>query len=73
MFTNTQEAGKELNAGLYMRALKQIRSWSWRRGEKKLTDVSKVEPERPWAGLAEWLRAAHSMLDDKTLTRNADR
>ena len=35
--------------------------------------VTQATPERPWAGLAEWLRAAHSMLDDKTLTRNADR
>jgi len=75
MFTNTQQAGKELNARLYMRALKQIRSWSWSRGEKKLIGLSEAEAERPWAGLAEWLRAAHSMLDNKTveLTRNADR
>ena len=75
MFTNTQDAGKELDAGLYMRALKQISSWSWRRGEKKLTDVYEAQTERPWAGLAEWLRVAHSMLDDKTveLSRNADR
>ena len=75
MFTNTQEADKEIYAGLYMRAKKQIRSWSWRRGAKKLTDVYEAEPERPWAGLAEWLRVAHSLLDDKTvgLSRNADR
>jgi len=75
MFTNTQDADKELNAGLYMRALKQIRSWSWRRGEKKLIGLSEAETERPWAGLAEWLRVAHSLLDDKTveLTRHVDR
>ena len=77
MFTNTQDAGKELNAGLYMRALKQIRSWSWRGDEKKFIGLSEAEAEteRPWAGLAEWLRVAHSLLDEKTveLTRNADR
>ena len=73
MFTNTQDAGKKLNAGLYVRALKQIRSWSWHR-TKLSTKVSEAETERPWAGLAEWLRVAHSLLDDKTaqLTRNAD-
>jgi hypothetical protein len=79
MFTNTQDAGKEIYAGRYLRAMKQIRSWSWSRswgwGKKKLTNVSEAETERPWAGVAEWLRLAHSMLDDKAveLTRNADR
>ena len=77
MFTNTQDAGKEIYAGRYLRAMKQIRSWSWSRswGKKKLTHVSEAETERPWAGVAEWLRLAHSMLDDKAveLTRNADR
>jgi hypothetical protein len=77
MFTNTQDAGKELYAGRYLRVIKQVRYWSWFRGlgKKKLTNVSEAETERPWAGVAEWLRAAHSLLDDKTvvLTRNADR
>jgi len=77
MFTNTQDGGNEIYAWRYLRAMKQIRSWSpfWGRGKKKLTNVSKAETERPWAGVAEWLRAAHSLLDDKTvvLTRNADR
>jgi hypothetical protein len=47
--------------------------WSW--SKKKSTDLAEVETERPWAGLAEWLRAAHSMLDEKAveLTHNADR
>ncbi|MGB9121704.1 MAG: hypothetical protein WCE73_13865 [Candidatus Angelobacter sp.] len=37
--------------------------------------MSEVETQRPWAGLAEWLRVAHSMLDEKAveLTRNAER
>jgi hypothetical protein len=76
MFTNTQDAGKGIDAGLYMRARKQIRSWSWSwsRGKKKFTNVADAEPERPWSDLAEWLRVAHSMLDEKAveLTRNAD-
>jgi hypothetical protein len=35
---------------------------------------SQAETEPPWAGVAEWLRAAHSMLDEKNveLTRNDD-
>ena len=77
MFTNTQDAGKEIYAGRYLRAMKQVRSWSrfWGRSKQELTNASEAETERPWAGVAEWLRAAHSLLDDKTvvLTRNADR
>jgi hypothetical protein len=77
MFSNTQDDSKEIYAGHYLRAMKQVRYWSWFRGQdkKKLTNVSGAETERPWAGVAEWLRAAHSLLDDKTvvLTRNADR
>lgn len=76
MFTNTQDSGKEIDAGLYMRARTQIRSWSWSwgRSKKKLTNISEAETERAWAGVAEWLRVAHSMLDEKAvdLTRNAD-
>jgi hypothetical protein len=67
MFTNTQDAGNAIDAGLYLRARKQIRSWSWSLGwSKKESHVSEVQTERPWAGLAEWLRAAHSLLDEKT-------
>lgn len=66
MFTNTQDAGKEIEARLYMRARRQIRSWSWSWGKKKFTNVAVAEPERPWAGVAEWLRVAHSLLDEKT-------
>ena len=75
MFTNTQDAGKEIDAGLYLRARRQIRSWSWGWGKKKFTNVADAEIERPWAGVAEWLRLAHSMLDEKAveLTRNGDR
>jgi hypothetical protein len=78
MATNTQDAGNESYAGLYLRARRQIRSWSWSLfwswDKKKLADVSEAETERPWAGVAEWLRVAHSLLDDRTvdLTRNPD-
>lgn len=74
MFTNTQDAENDIDAGLYQRAKKQIRPWSWGRSKRKLTKVSESETERPWAGLAEWLRLAHSMLDEKAveLTRTAD-
>jgi hypothetical protein len=69
MFTNTQDAGSAMDARPYLRARKQIRSWSWGRSwswnKKKLTEVSEAEAERPWAGLAEWLRVAHSLLDEK--------
>jgi len=77
MFTNTQEVGNDIDSGLYLRAMKQIRSWpwSWGQGKKKFANAADAETERPWAGLAEWLRAAHSILDEQTseLTRNADR
>ena len=75
MFINTQDVGNEIDPRFYLRAMKQIRSWSWGRGKKKLTNVSDAETERPWAGVAEWLRVAHSLLEEKTaeLTRNADR
>jgi hypothetical protein len=76
MDTNTQDAGKEIYAGLYLRAKRQLRSlnWSRSRSKKEATNSAETETERPWAGLAEWLRVAHSLLDDKTveLTRNAD-
>lgn len=76
MFTNTQDIGKEVSAGLVMRARRQTRSWpwSWGRGKKKFSSVADAETERPWAGVAEWLRVAHSLLDDKTaeLTRNPE-
>lgn len=75
MFTNTQEVGNEINAGLYMRARRQIWSWSWGWRKTKFTNVANAEIERPWAGVAEWLRVAHSLLDEQTseLTSNADR
>jgi len=55
--TNTQDAGSQTQ--------KQIGSWSWRWNTKKPTEVSEREIEQPWAGVAEWLRAAHSLLDEK--------
>jgi hypothetical protein len=74
MATNTQAAGKSINARLYLRVKTQIRSWAWGWGKKELIHLSEAETERPWAGLAEWLRMAHSLLDEKTveLTRKAE-
>ena len=78
MFSNTQESSKEVNTGIYMRAKRQLRSLSWSgrlsRSKKTSINLAADETERPWAGLAEWLRVTHSLLDDKTaeLTSNAD-
>ena len=45
------------------------------RGKKELVHREEPGPEHRWAGVAEWLRVAHSLLDEKTaeLTRNAER
>jgi hypothetical protein len=63
----TQDAQKQrFYAGLFRRLSRE---------KRELANPAEAETERPWAGLAEWLRVAHSLLDDKTveLTRNADR
>jgi len=63
----TQDAQKQtFYAGLFRRL-----GWD----KREFTNPAEVETERPWAGLAEWLRVAHSLLDDKTveLTRHVDR
>ncbi len=79
MFSNTQETSKEFNTGIYMRAKRQLRSFSWsgRRSESKkdFANLAADETGRPWAGLAEWLRVTHLLLDDKAveLTSNAER
>ena len=62
----TQDAQKQrFYAGLFRRLGWEKRQWGSQAAD---------EPERPWAGLAEWLRVAHSLLDDKTgeLTRNTE-
>jgi len=70
MATKTQDR-KDIGAGPYLRPKRQIQFWRW--GKKK-SKVMESETERPWAGVAEWLRVAHSMLDEKAveLTRNTD-
>ena len=75
MITSTQIANKGMNAGLYLRVKMHIQSLGWSLSKKKSTDLAEVETEHPWAGLAEWLRAAHSLLDEQTgeLSRNSDR
>jgi hypothetical protein len=69
MATNTQPAGNQIDAALYPPAREQIRSWAWfwRWDKKKLARASEAKMERPWAGVAEWLRAAHSLLDEKAV------
>lgn len=79
MFSNTQESSKEINTGIYFRAKRQLRSLNWgrrRSGSKKDSiHLAAGEAERPWAGLAEWLRVAHSLLDEKAVefSCNTDR
>lgn len=36
--------------------------------KKELINPAKFEPERRWAGVAEWLRVAHSLLDEQPQT-----
>jgi hypothetical protein len=74
MTTNTPRDGSEISVGLFLRAKKQVRSWRLGRSKKKFISLPETHAERPWAGLAEWLRTAHSLLDDKTveLARNPD-
>jgi len=43
-----------------------FRRWGW--GKKELINLAEAKPERPWAGLAEWLRVAHSLLDENPRT-----
>jgi phage terminase large subunit-like protein len=64
MTTDTQDAGNQIDAGLHLRAQKQVRSWSWG-WKKKSANLVEAEMEHRWAGLAEWLRTAHSLLDEK--------
>jgi hypothetical protein len=77
MATNTQAVRKRIYIGLYLLARRQIHALGLGLGRSKEESVrpSQAETERPWAGVAEWLRAAHSLLDEKTveLTRSADR
>ena len=76
MATNTQAVRKRIYIGLYLLARRQIHALGLGLGRSKEESVrrSQAETERSWAGVAEWLRAAHSMLDEKAveLTRNAD-
>lgn len=65
MAINTQDAGNQIDAGFYLRARKQIRSWSWGRSKKKSANPAEAEIAPSWSGVAEWLRVAHSLLDEK--------
>lgn len=63
-----------MSAGLYLRVKTRIQSLGWNWSKKGSTNLLEAETARPWSGLAEWLRIAHSLLDEKDvkLTRNAD-
>ena len=69
MATMTEDIRKtRFHAGLYLRAKSQMRFWGWgSAGKKKFANAQPTGMERPWTGLAEWLRVAHSLLDGKTV------
>jgi hypothetical protein len=76
----TEDASKvRLYAGLYLRTKKQTRFWGWGSqgwGSKgwrswRWRSLRAVEGERPWSGLAEWLRQAHARLDRNALEEPA--
>jgi hypothetical protein len=69
MAAATQHVPKsQFYARLYRRTKTLTRFWGWtgEEREEKQTNASISEIERPWTGLADWLRVAHSLLDDKT-------
>lgn len=54
MTTEGQEASKaKFYAGFYLRTRRRMRFWGWGNPAPKTV-------ERPWAEVADWLRAAHS-------------
>jgi len=56
----TQDAQQpRFYAGLFRR---------WGRGKKELINLAEAGPECRWAGVAEWLRVAHSLLDERPST-----
>jgi len=66
MILTSENASKvRLFAGLYMRTKKQTRFWGW--GSCGWGSLRAAESERPWAGLAAWLRQAHARLDHSAL------
>lgn len=61
IMTSENAAQIKLYAGLFLRTPRQTRFWGWSSwGWRKLRAI---EAERPWAGLASWLRQAHARLD----------
>lgn len=47
--------------GLYLRTSRQARFWGW--SSLGWRNLRAIEAERPWAGLAAWLRQAHARMD----------
>jgi len=58
-------------AGLYLRTPRRTRFWGWgepplpapstRSSVPAVAEPAPVHPDRPWAALGDWLRAAHAM------------
>ena len=62
MASTTRDTTKsKFYAGLYLRTKTRTRFWGWGNPEIETE-------ERPWAALADWLRAAHSLAEKQ---RNA--
>jgi len=70
MTLTTQDGMKaSLYAGLYLRTRRRTRFWGWSSegwGSWRWGSLHTAEVERPWTGLAEWLRLAHARLDRNT-------
>ena len=64
MATTQDAQGPRFYAGLFRRWGYGKTGW----GKKERSSLAEAEPQRPWAGLAEWLRVAHSLLDENPRT-----
>jgi hypothetical protein len=67
----TQDVDPSFLAGFFLCTKTRMRFWGW--GKRELDNVSRVKAENPWTGLADWLRAAHALLDDKTCGAGSQR
>jgi hypothetical protein len=55
-FAGADKRSAKFYAGLYLHTPHQVRFWG-------LGEPATRATEKPWAPLAEWLRAAHSLID----------
>ena len=63
-FAGADKRGARFYAGLYVHTPDRVRFWG-------LGEPATRGAEKPWAPLAEWLRAAHSMIDSNPETAPA--